>query len=173
MRTLPRWIGTTALVGVLAHLGSTWYLPRFIMGRVMDELEREAGGSNTLLQAPVATAASRTIVRPSPDLLYSLCVVDLSQGPVRVRALPSQPYSSVSVFAANSDNVFVMNDRYLAAGAAFEVWIARIDQKVPLSAPVAVLGSDRGLVLVRRVLADPAQAPALEAVRGQASCKPA
>jgi uncharacterized membrane protein len=170
---LLRWVGVTALVAVLVHLASTWYLPRFIMARAMDGLERQAGGSNTLFQAPLATAASRAIVRPSPDLLYSICVVDVSGGPVRVRALPSQPYSSVSVFAANSDNVFVMNDRYLAPGAAFELWIARSDQKVPLSAPVAMLRSNRGLVLVRRVLTDPAQSPALEALRGQASCKPA
>lgn len=173
MSALLRWIGATALLAVLVHMASTWYLPRLLMTRAMDGLEQQVGGSNTFFQSPVATAASRTIVRPSPDLLYSICVLDLSQGPVRVRALPSEPYSSVSVFAANSDNVFVMNDRDLAAGAAFEIWIARSDQEVPLSAPVALLGSDRGLVLVRRVLPDPTHAPALEALRGQASCKPA
>lgn len=173
MSALLRWLGSTALIALLVHLASTWYLPRFLMDRALDGLERQAGGTNTLFQAPPATAESRAIVRPSPDLLYSICVVDLSRGPVRIRALPSQPYSSVSVFAANSDNVFVMNDRYLAPGAAFEVWVARGDQKVPLSAPVAMLRSDRGLVLVRRVRTDPAQSTALEALRGQASCKPA
>ena len=170
---LLRWLGTTALVAALVHLGSTWYLPRFLMNRAMDGLAAQAGGHNQLFHAPPATADSRTIVRPSPDMLYSICVIDLSRGPVRVRALPSEPYASVSVFAANSDNVFVMNDRALAPGASFEVWVARIDQNVPVSAPVALLSSDRGLVLVRRVLGDDTRAEALEALRRQARCAPA
>ena len=35
---------------------------------------------------PPLTAQSRGIVLPSPDLLYSVCVFDVSQGPVRVTA---------------------------------------------------------------------------------------
>lgn len=173
MNPVLRWFATVAAVAALVHLGSTWYLPRLLMSRAMDGLAAQAGGHNRLFHAPLATAGSRTIVRPSTDMLYSLCVIDLSRGPVRVRALPSAPYTSVSVFAANSDNIFAMNDRALAAGAAFEVWIARIDQEVPLSAPVALLGSDRGLVLVRRVLGDATGGNALESLRRQASCTPA
>ncbi|MFM7141423.1 MAG: DUF1254 domain-containing protein, partial [Alphaproteobacteria bacterium] len=47
-------------------------------------LERD--GWNVALAAPPTTSDSRTIVRPSPDLLYVACVYDLSKGPVLVRA---------------------------------------------------------------------------------------
>lgn len=168
-----RWILLVAAVAVLAHLGSTWYAPRYIMARTMDAIA-DAGGSNVFVERPLADADSRSVVRPSPDLMYSLCVLDLGKGPVRVRAPASAPYSSLSVFAANTDNVFVLNDRALADPAAgFDVWIAREGQHVPEGATVAHLPSARGIALIRRVVSGPEQLKALETRRHEARCEAA
>lgn len=170
MKAAAIWLATVLGVALLAHLGSVWYLPRYIMNVAMDTVAAE-GGVNVFIERPLADAGARSIVRPSPDLMYSVCVVDVSQGPVRIRAPASAPYTSVSVFAGNSDNIFVMNDRALAAGADFDVWVGKARQKVPVSAPSAILRSDRGIVLVRRVVTDPAQAKALESLRHEARCE--
>lgn len=170
MRALAVWFATTLVVALLAHLGSTWYLPRYIMGRVMDTVAAESG-SNVFIDPPLADADTRTIVRPSPDLMYSLCVVDVREGPVRIRAPASAPYTSVSVFAGNSDNIFVMNDQALAPGADFDIWVGKPRQNVPVSAPSALLRSDRGIVLIRRVVTDAEQAKAVDALRRESRCE--
>ena len=170
MKAATIWLATVLGVAVLAHLGSIWYAPRYIMDVAMDRLLAN-GSVNTLQEWPLATADSRSIVRPSPDLLYSVCVVDVSAGPVRIRAPASAPYSSVSVFAANSDNVLVMNARALAPGADFEIWVGKPRQNVPVSAPSAILRSERGVVLIRRVVTDAEQAKTLDTLRREARCE--
>ncbi len=170
MKAVGLWLATTLGMALLVHLSSTWYVPRYIMGRLMDTVAAESG-TNVFADRPLADADSRTIVRPSPDLMYSICVVDVSAGPVRIRAPASAPYSSVSVFAANSDNVLVMNDRALAPGADFEIWVGKPRQNVPVSAPSAILRSERGVVLIRRVVTDAEQAKTLDTLRREARCE--
>ena len=170
MKATAIWVATTLVVALLAHAGSTWYLPRYIMGRAMEVLGAK-GEANRFQEWPLADATSRTIVRPSPDLMYSVCLVDVSQGPVRIHAPASAPYTSVSVFAANSDNIFVMNDQALAPGADFDIWVGKPRQKVPVSAPSALLRSERGIVLIRRVVTDAEQAKAVDALRREARCE--
>ena len=106
MKAASVWIVTMLGAAVIAHLASVWYAPRYIMGVTMDALVAH-GGVNAFQERPLADADSRSIVRPSPDMMYSVCVVDVSNGPVRIRAPASAPYTSVSVFAANSDNILV------------------------------------------------------------------
>jgi uncharacterized membrane protein len=171
MNATLRWALTVVAVAVLAHVGSTWYAPRYIMARTMDAIAG-AAGNNVFIERPLADADSRSVVRPSPDLMYSLCVLDLAAGPVRIRAPASAPYTSVSVFAANTDNVFVQNDRALQdVSAGFDVWIAREGQEVPAGATVARLPSARGIALIRRVVTDAEQQQALETLRKQARCE--
>ena len=173
MNTVLRWILVTALCAAITHVATTWYVPRYIMGRTMDAVAA-SDGANVFVNRPVADADARGIVRPSPDLMYSLCVLDLANGPVHIQAPASRPYTSVSVFAANSDNVFVQNDRALTDHAAgFDIWVAREGQSVPDGATVARLPSAHGIALVRRVMADPdpLQVEALDQLRRTASCQ--
>jgi uncharacterized membrane protein len=103
------------------HGASVLLLPRFIMLRTMAGIVKMAGGANTITHAPRATWHSRGVVRPSPDLLYSICVYDLgaADGAVRVSThdMP-ETYWSVSVFDANTNNFYALNDRQAKSGAA-------------------------------------------------------
>ena len=173
MNALLRWIITALVTAAVVHLASLWYAPRFIMARTMDAIGA-AAGSNVFIERPLADANSRSVVRPSPDLLYSLCVLDLAGGPVHIHAPVSAPYSSLSIFAANTDNVFVQNDRDLTDPAqGFDLWVARDGQDVPEGANVVRLPSARGIALVRRVVTDPAQQQELERLRGEGRCSAA
>jgi hypothetical protein len=74
---------------VLVHLAAVWAAPRLIMQVLLRAAQ--ASGLQAHNQAafpePV-TAASRSIMLPSPDLLYTICMFDLRHGPVRVTANP-------------------------------------------------------------------------------------
>ena len=98
---------------VAIHLATIWAAPRLIMQVVMNGPHAKTlNMHNQAAFSEPITAASRAVVMPSPDMLYSMCVFDLSKGPVQITANPQlKSYWSIALYAANSDNFFVINDR--------------------------------------------------------------
>lgn len=145
---------------VLVHLAAVWVAPRLIMYVVMHGPQAKTMDmkNNAVFPAHV-TAASRSIVLPSPDLLYSVCVFDVSDGPVRVTANPGLPsYWSIALYAANSDNFFVINDRN-AKDKPVDLWLVSEGantqgQAVPEGSTVIVSPSKSGLLLMRVLTGD-------------------
>src|SRR5262245_52948717 len=83
------------------------------------------GEPNSMHFGSRPTAASRLVVRPSPDILYASCPFDLSSGPLRVTAsVPHTTYCSVSAFDAATNNFFVRNDREVT-GDSIELLLVR------------------------------------------------
>ncbi len=74
-------------------------------------------GPNTFHHGRAPTHTSRQIVMPSPDLVYSSCVYDLAAGDLVIAGElpPEGHYWSLSLYAHNTDNYFVLNDRELPA----------------------------------------------------------
>lgn len=169
MRGWVGWCLAVAAGAAVVHAAAVWAVPRVITKVALDRISVAASGANVFLHAPRAMAEVRTIVRPSPDLAYSVCVADVGGGPVKVFAPVSEPYTSVSVFAANSDNLLALNDRE-TGGKPIELTIAGPGQPVPEGGAVVRLPSDRAIVLVRRVIRNDAHFGELEAIRRQARC---
>jgi uncharacterized membrane protein len=169
VRRWQKWCLAVIAGSAVVHVAAVWGTPRLIMRIALNQTTKATGGVNTFLHPPRATAEARKIVRPSPDLSYSICVADVSRGPVRVTAPVTEPYTSVAVFAANSDNVFALNDRE-TGGRPIELTIAAPDQPVPEGTAVVRLPSERAIILVRRVIKDDAHLAAIEAIRREARC---
>jgi uncharacterized membrane protein len=112
------------------------------------------GGANQWQFADRVTPLSRQIVRPSPDFAYSACPFDLRDGPVVITATPWNAYWSLSLYAANSDNFFVIDDREARHGA--EITLVRRGRAHPEGAPMVVESpSERGIALIRRLAPTP------------------
>jgi uncharacterized membrane protein len=116
--TIAAWL----LLAFATYYASIWALPRVIMQRVHKVAEpadappaSKSAGSVAVFPA-MTSHASRQVVMPSPDLLYAICSLDLSQRPARIQAHPVQApaYWSIALYAANSDNFFAINDRQAA-----------------------------------------------------------
>ncbi len=151
---MNRWarrflIATTA--AVVGHAAIILAAPYVLMTGAMKRVSRDGARINTWVHAPRTTEASRTIVRPSPDLAYSACVLDVGSRPVRVTAARWHDYMSVSVFAANSDNVFVANDRNHPRGIDLLIVGPGFAGTLPAGRDVVRLPSARGIVLTRRL----------------------
>ena len=171
---------TLLATAVIVHLLTVWAVPRLIMQRLMHgPAVRELNAHGRAgFPAPV-DAASRRVVMPSPDLLYAVCIYDLAQAPLRITASPGlDTYWSIALYAANSDNFFVINDRQVGKGAV-DIWLVSPDGNartppVPAGAQVVVSPSKEGFLLMRVLTSDYAsEAAVLEPVRRSLACTPA
>lgn len=174
-----KWIAAALLVAAVVHGATVLLLPRLIMLRTMAGITTQAAGTNTILHAPRATWRSRGVVRPSPDLLYSICVYDLDAagGPVRVSThdMP-ETYWSVSVFDADTNNFYALNDRQARmqakTGAADFVLTASGKSTGADRLPVVAASTRRGIVLFRTLVNDEADIAGIDAARHNAACEP-
>jgi uncharacterized membrane protein len=169
------WIGWAALTLALAgavHVGTVVAVPRLLMALVQ---HGTAGGINRIHHGGRVTAASREVVRPSPDLLYSLCPYDLSTGPLRVTAVVPPTYFSISAFAANTDNFFVINDAQLRKTGAGRIELVLTDGSsayTPRGAERVVRSpTTEGVVLFRTLIRRGDQLEQLVRVQRQARCR--
>jgi uncharacterized membrane protein len=175
-RRLWVWrIGATLALATAVHLLAVWAVPRVIMGRVLSAAQPEK--TTGVFLPPMTDASARRIVMPSPDLLYATCAFDVGKRPLRIRADPNSPrYWSIALYADNSDNFFVVNDRE-AAGKPIDIVL--IGPKAYAQAPVLPAGasvidapSTRGLLLMRVLVADyAAEKSVVEAARSTLSCE--
>ena len=141
-----------AATAVFAYFAVINAIPGFIMGVALKRFE-EGGARNAFAHPPATTPASREVVKPSPDLLYSACAFDLSEGAIRITVAPWEDYVSLSLFADNTDNFFAMNDTD-AGGEPIDLILVAENADAPeVSGDVEVVRSPSkvGLALVRRL----------------------
>lgn len=177
MRRWAPWLLAALAGAVLVHVAVLHAVPRMIMSAVLRGVGAQFG-VNTAAFPPRADASARTIVRPSPDLLYSLCAFDVSDGPVRVSAtVPEDTYWSVALFSANTDNFFALNDRQVASGAGadgrqVELVLAPAGSAVdvPPGATLVETPTAQGLVLTRTLITDESRLAALDTARRAFRC---
>lgn len=170
---MKQWIGPAALALLAGAAGWHGGLALSTFGLMEGAIRRVSAGDglNMMRYGALATPENQPIVRPSPDLAYSTCPYDLSDGPVEVSVVPVPGrYSSLSIFDARTDVVFVRNDQQ-AKEKPYKVVIAREGQNVPAGAEVVRVNYDRGIALIRLLLNTPGEIKALDGVRQQSSCR--
>jgi len=152
MPGIGKYVWAAIAIAVVTHLALIHAAPRLLMGIAIERLS--ADGFNAWTIADRVTPESRQIVRPSPDFSYAACAYDLSDGPVIIAAAPWRQYWSLSLYGANSDNFFVIDDREAHYGA--ELTLVRAGQPHPEGASMVVESpSTRGVALIRRLAPSP------------------
>lgn len=168
---MRNWLGPLALgvlVAVAIGYAAIAYIPYGLMNVAIDRLGQ--GGVNKMSYGNLANPDRQPVVRPSPDLAYSSCPYDLSAGPIAIDVTPVEGrYTSLSVFDAATDVIFVRND-VEAGGRPIRIIVAREGQAVPAGSETIRTNHDRGIALVRLLLKDPAEIGGLDAVRRQSTC---
>lgn len=171
MKTWPLWIGAAFVLAIIVHILVVLLVPPSVMTLAMMRMT-DAGAADRVLHTPPPDASARTVVRPSPDLAYSICLFDMSEGPLLVKATVPDTYWSVSAFAHNTDNFFVVNDQQLR-GDTLELLIRREDDEVSGfdGIPVSFAPTDRGVVLMRMLVTGRDNYLELDPVRRNATCE--
>lgn len=164
---------TFAAAAIVGHVGLVLVVPHFLMNVAMKRVSQDGQQINQFVFSSRTTQNSRNIVRPSPDLAYSSCVYDLANGPLSIEASPSpeQGYVSLSVFAANTDNIAVFDTSQSPEGIRFV--LALTGQSTPAGAKVVISPSARGIVLDRRLAPTAELFAAADQARRNDMCAPA
>jgi len=173
---IPLGAGLAGLaIGFQAMMGA---LPGFIMGKAMERFETLGGEPNVEGHFPPIDETARTVVRPSPDIIYSGCMYDVSAGPVVITlpALDEDSYVSVSFFDARTNNFAALNNRDFGGDAArFLLAPDRgITQSNAVMAEIDELvftPTSTGLVLLRRVLSGGVTIESADEHRRQFDCE--
>ena len=172
-------VTNVAIVAALPQLINR-YVTHRIVARALEQnpnaTVRERGGYNVALPAPRADAAARWVVRPSPDMLYTVCVFDISERPLRITAPVQDSYVSVAGFAADTNNFFAINDSQLPAGPDgskhFDVVLAKAAAPDLPAAPLIIPPSTRGLILFRSLIPSDADLQRLRQFQSEQRCDP-
>ena len=177
MRWSPRRALALLLLAAATHLLAVWALPRLIMARLA--AGATAAEKSGVYLPPMTDHQQRRIVMPSPDLLYATCAFDLRERGLAIRADPRNAghagYWSIALYATNSDNFDVNNDRQ-AGDAPLHLMLRRDGDAaapLPAGAKLVTSPSSRGLLLMRVLVADYArEAAVVEAARRTLRCEP-
>lgn len=156
MKLILGWI-----VGLAAAAAIGWYtMLAWIPGHASDVLWQgmlAKGARLNVLRTPMLRKAPEDIVPlGNADIVVRSSIYDLSNGPILFEAnVPANlAYWSVSVFARNTDTLFVANDQKLRPGP-FKLVVRRADQLSRVKANAEVVSpSVRGILMVRPVLAN-------------------
>ncbi len=148
MKAPAKYFWAALGVATVSHFAIVNALPDAIMGAALERLSQ--GRFNDWRVADRVTPLSRQIVRPSPDFAYSACPYDLSGGPVSIRVAPWESYWSLSLYADNTDNFYVIND--IEAPQVADITLIAAGDGLPnVLTPVIQSPSRRGIALIRRL----------------------
>lgn len=174
MKNWFRWIILTLALAVVFHLLTVTLFPRVIMAVAIRRILNRSGSEiSTLIHSPRVTVDSRQVVKPSPDLLYSICVYDVSEKPLRITAPVPDTYWSISFYQTNTDNFYVINDRQVNS-STLDVVLVGPDMVVPRveNVQVVVAPTNKGVFLLRSLIEDENKLGDLIKIQRLATCNP-
>jgi uncharacterized membrane protein len=166
------WRTRLALVlgaALASHVAALVLVPRAIFTSVVGR-PFEGRGTNELGHRALPKPGMRAW-GPSPDLLYSKCVYDVSGSPVRITTPVPSGYWSMSVYADDTDLVAVVSDRELPE-RRLDAVLALPGQATPAGVRVIEVPTARGAAFFRTLVENLADEPALDALRREGSCAP-
>lgn len=145
----------TIILAISIHIIIILSIPEIIM---LIASHIHPGGLNRVHYSGLITSDSRAVVLPSPDLLYSSILYDVSQHPLIIRTvIPQHTYWSISLYNSRTDNYFSLND---TQATSKKLRIAVVSKKMRNAVEnkgfdkIIEADSDRGMILFRMLIDD-------------------
>jgi len=174
MKSGLRWVMATLLLALVFHLLTVTFFSRATMALAFKRILKRSGAEiNTLIHSPRVNVDSRNVVKPSPDLLYSICVYDVGEKPLRITAVIPDTYWSISFYQTNTDNFYVLNDRQAKSNPVDIVLLTKGQTVANVeNAEVVVAPTAKGVLLLRILITDDDNVDDLIKIQRSATCKP-
>ncbi|MEO1243811.1 MAG: DUF1254 domain-containing protein [Pseudomonadota bacterium] len=152
----------------IAHIATLQASPGIIMKVAMKKIAETANlDANTFRLSPRVTPQSQTVVRPSPDFAYSICIYDLSEGSINLTVAPWPAYSSVSFFDAQTINFATVR-----AEKGADILLTREYSNVSAGPATEryVSPTNTGVILIRRLAPTEADYDGVASIAAGDSC---
>ena len=155
MRPFLTGFAAFAVTFLLAHFVVLSALPGRIMSTVRERMADTGIPLHSWTMSARINPETQSVVRPSPDLAYAICLIDVSVGPVEL-SVPAWPeYGSLSIFEADTDNVYAgsLDARAESATGVRRVIVAMDGQDLYEygDAEQVILAKPHALALIRRL----------------------
>ncbi|MCX8172827.1 MAG: DUF1254 domain-containing protein [Archaeoglobaceae archaeon] len=135
---------------LVAHIAFIYAFPYLVVISNYLATRNEVRINEVYHEKPV-DANFRKVVMPSPDILYSACVYDISNSDLLIEAeVPEFTYWSVSFYSITTDNFFTINDRVVKGRVA----LLLTKNKECRDEHCVISPSDRGIVIFRIFIPD-------------------
>lgn len=164
------------LLGLITFLGTRAYVidqaPKRVMASIEARIAKGAGGWNACNHNRIYGPRPNSARRANPDSVITSMAYDLSNGPVAVSGVIWPDYWSLSLYAQNSDNFFVVNDRQLSS-PTFDFTIKLEEQSgAGTSSTELISPTTKGIMLIRRFVKKEADMPLVIENQNAMACGP-
>jgi len=171
MKKTISWGIAVIALSILFHLATIAAFPTAVMGTLGYKSKKAGIKTNTIKHSPPVTEGSRSVVRPSPDLIYSIIGYDVSKNAIKVTAPIPDTYWSLSCFTSDTENFYVINDQQIKGGEIEFILYGKGGKPADTGNAIVVESpSNRGAVLLRMLIKDEKKLPALQKIQHQARC---
>lgn len=170
-RNILPWIGGLLVAALIGHYVTLAALPHYGTAKTFANINKKGAlVPNKLLSSGLRYHGTDVVPRDNPDTTTSFAKYDLSKGPVRFTgAIPTDGvYWSMSLYAYNTDNFFVLNDRDAKSRSPKVVIVRKGRPYTP--APdelVAHSPSTTGALIVRLIVPDRNDKPTVDALTAE------
>jgi uncharacterized membrane protein len=177
MIRLLAWIFAGLLLGGIVHLATILILPRTATQDAYARLT-PLTETNKMTLLPTPSAESTLMPFVDPAFATAVCRYDLTQGPLKLQAPVSQPYTAVSFYTRRDVAYYAINDR--AAGRrTIELDLMTAEQRAQVQDDEEVTAADRlivtsptttGLIILRAFAPEPGAIPLARGILNTATC---
>jgi uncharacterized membrane protein len=143
------WGALLFLGGVFVHAVLLLWWPRHAMSVIMEKVEAAGGVNRLIVFSPDSWA--RIAARPDPAMLHAACLVVPGKGRVRLQAVISAAYWSVTLYGPSGTVLYALDDRF----ASRERITFMIEQTAASAAPGTLVTPELSEGRVRIPLAAP------------------
>lgn len=180
MKRLLENFAVVIILACLFHMGFVLAVPSVVLRAAVKKIEETTRKRaarlgidpstvrtvNRLLPGPRRTAQTREVVAPNPDMLFSVVLYDVSERPLYIEAPVPDSYLSISCYADNTDNFFVINDRSVETPVIKLILVGEgLDVPNVPGARVVRAVSDTGVILFRYLIKNEEHYKEIERVR--------
>lgn len=165
---------------VASHFALTLAAPKLVMGVAIKKIEKTAHDTaikrnvdmtgfttkNRPLHGEPRTAKTREVVAPNPNMLFSVILYDVSKGPLLIESPVPESYWSISFFADNTDNYYVLNEQQVDSDRVKLLLVgAGLTSPDMPGMKIVKAQTDQGIVLFRYLINDQEHYKAMDRLR--------
>lgn len=167
-----------SFAAILGHIFTLKTVPGLIMKKAMQSLQAKGLPMHKFVLGGRVTPQTQTVVRPAPDLVYSICLFDfsLTNKPLEIRAGFWADYGSVSFFDARTNNFATVRIGADGENADAKIYLITKGIDKPTGsqggAQIIISPSERGLILIRRLAPTAEKYQQVQAVAKADLCQP-